>query len=155
MKQTKSTKEKSSWKKCKLSLHQNNICETGCSSLSQLCIAMWLGATSMLMDIILFHPDNIIEFVAYVVKLGLLWCFQCIQSTFVAFKNQVIEVLQWLLFGGFNNLRCCPGVGIHNRFMYLGAKILFGSLIPCSVVTNDGSTSTSPKGESSISTFFQ
>ena len=85
-KQTKHTDEKSLWKKSKLSLHQNNTCETGCSSLSQLCIATWLGATSMLMDIILFHPDNIIEFLAYVVKLVLLWWFQCIQSAFVALK---------------------------------------------------------------------
>jgi len=153
-KQTKHTKEKSLWKKQKLSLHQKNTCESVCSSLLQLCIATSLGATSMFMDIILFHPDNIIEFLAYMVKLVVVFFFQCIESTFIALKNHVIEVLQWLLFGGFNNLRCSPVVGIHNQFMYLGAKILFGGLIPCSVVTNDGSTSTSPKGEILISIFF-
>ena len=72
---------------------------TGCSLLSLLFIETWLGATLLLLDLVLFHPDNIIEFLVYMINVVLLRCYRCIQSAFVALKSHMIEELCFLYLG--------------------------------------------------------
>jgi len=60
--------------------------DNGCSLLSLLFITTWLGATSLLLDLVLFRHDNIIEFLVYLIDVVLSCCYGCIRSVFVAIK---------------------------------------------------------------------
>ena len=118
------------------SLHlAKNTSESNCSLLSEWVIKTCLFLTSVLLDAMLFHFDNIIEFSFEIIKIFLMWAFWNIQSSIAASKNYLIKVLFWFVLEEFNYWRCSRGVGIHNRFINLGGKILFSGLVPCYAVS--------------------
>jgi hypothetical protein len=119
----------------------------GCSLLSLFFIATWLGATSLFLDLVLFRHDNIIEFLVYVINVVISCGYRCAGTVHVAMKSHMIEEIGLFAVRGFHNLRFYSGVGIHNRFIYFAAKVLFGGIIPCFVVGLNGDAITLPKGE--------
>jgi hypothetical protein len=119
----------------------------GCSFMSRLFIATWLGATSLFLDLVLFRHDNIIEFLVYVINVVISFFYRCIGTVYSAMKSHMIKEIGLFALGGFHNMRFYSGVGIHNRFVYLAAKILFGGILPCFVVCHNNDAITLPKGK--------
>jgi len=133
-KREKYLKKKCCLKKSKSLYLAKNTSESSCSLLPKWVIKTCLFFNSLLLDIMLFRFDNIIEYSFQIIKTFLLLAFWNFQSSIAASKNYLIKVLHCFVSEGFNNLRCSPDVGIHNRFINLGGKILFSGLVPCYAV---------------------